>query len=185
MKSTVIALITFLTLSFGMSSISETKAQIFMFYDPFELSETEEEPKEEEEAIEAVIAENTYTENSTSILWVAAIIWIIIGGLAWRYFRTRKIKQKRLYMERYEHRNTSKSVAIIGLLLLFALPTQAQVYMDEETKESAMLSNMPNVPQHKIKYNDRDMLAPLEGEVLVLGLLGGAYLIKKKRNNKE
>ena len=70
------------------------------------------------------------------------------------------------------------------LMLLLAAPAKSQVFLDEQTRETTQYQNL--MPQKK-KNPDRGMsgYAPLGGGVLCLGLLGGAYLIAKRKKNED
>ena len=82
------------------------------------------------------------------------------------------------------------ATAILAMLFgLMSMPqAQAQIFLDEEGVQSTMRGatdnpNLPNVPQLGVT-NDQYDYTPLGSGVLALGLLGGAYLIGKKRKEK-
>ena len=75
---------------------------------------------------------------------------------------------------------------------LISMPeAKAQVFIDEDMENNQRSgtggSDMPNIPQLGVTLDQyqEDDYTPLGGEVLALGLLGGAYLLRKKhRSNK-
>ena len=86
----------------------------------------------------------------------------------------------------------SATAIMVMLFGLISMPeAKAQVFIDEDMENNQRSgtggSDMPNIPQLGItldQYQD-DNYTPLGGEVLALGLLGGAYLLRKKhRSNK-
>ena len=85
------------------------------------------------------------------------------------------------------------ATAIMAMLFgLISMPeAKAQVFIDEDMENNQRSgtggSDMPNIPQLGItldQYQD-DNYTPLGGEVLALGLLGGAYLLGKRHRSKE
>lgn len=77
--------------------------------------------------------------------------------------------------------------AIIALLFgsMFMTQSKAQIFImeDESSRLRANESELPIIPWLGATH---DQYAPLGGEVLVLGLLGGAYLLfkGKKKNHR-
>ena len=81
-----------------------------------------------------------------------------------------------------------KSLSIVALLLMLGLQAKAQVFIADE--EEYMNSNrnvkneseLPFIPELGVT---NDQYAPLGGGIAVLGLLGGAYLVGKRRNARN
>ena len=82
------------------------------------------------------------------------------------------------------------ATAIVALMfgMIWAPEAQAQVFLDDESMNSPRARdndpNLPNVPGLGTtidQYDDISLYTPLGSGVLALGLLGGAYLIGKKR----
>lgn len=83
-------------------------------------------------------------------------------------------------------------ISLIAFLTLLLGPlmtsAKAQVFLDQEEMEyHVRLGNnnceeFPYVPVLDVTY---DQYAPLGGELLVLGCLGGAYLLSKKRQKNQ
>lgn len=70
-------------------------------------------------------------------------------------------------------------------LMLTAVPVKAQIFLDDESMNSrAVPTSNPSLPIIPNLNETFDQFAPLGGELLVLGLLGGAYLIGKKRKDE-
>ena len=77
-----------------------------------------------------------------------------------------------------------KIAPMVAALLLAAEVAQAQILlMEEELSERAGSESydLPNIPQLGVTY---DQLAPLGGDMLLLGCLGGAYLLGKRRKKR-
>lgn len=79
--------------------------------------------------------------------------------------------------------------AIVALLFgPMMFDAKAQVFLDDESMQrySTEYGELPNVPTMNITIDQyEEIYAPLGGEVLVLGVLGGAYLMGKKKHEKE
>lgn len=180
MRQRIITIIALLALSLGTAAMRETKAQMYMYYDPFELNE----PEVEEE--ETAYFESSQA-NSTVMIWIGAAVWAVLAGVLLRYIRILRSRKRRNQVEQMRNWYFGRAAAMMGLLLLFAFPSMAQVHLDEASRESAQMSSNPNVPYRspKPKSGDRGEHSPLGGEVLVLGLLGGAYLIGKRGMKDE
>lgn len=180
MRQRIITIIALLALSLGTAAMRETKAQMYMYYDPFELSE----PEVEE-------SETTYFEssqgNSSVMIWVGLAVWAVLGGVLLKQIRIWKSRKRREQEEQMRNWYFGRAAAMMGLLLLFAFPSMAQVHMDEASRERAQMSGNPNVVYRdpELVRGDKGMHSPLGGEVLVLGLLGGAYLIGKRSKKEE
>ena len=83
-------------------------------------------------------------------------------------------------MERFGNWNMRRA-SFVWLLLLFVMPVKAQIFLDEEKREYNMRVNAAPPDAKPIKPRKTREFVPLGGEVLVLGVLGGAYLLGKKR----
>ena len=180
MRQRIITVIALLALSLGTAAMRETKAQMYMYYDPFELSE----PEVEEEEVAYFEPSSV---NYTAMIWVGVAVWALLAGVLLRYIRIHKSKHRRNQVENMRKWYYGRAAAMMGLILLFTLPAQAQVFENEETRERVQMSNLPDVnyKEPKAKGGDRGMYAPLGGEVLLLSLLGGAYLVGKRGKKEE
>ena len=89
-----------------------------------------------------------------------------------------------------------KSIIVTTLLaavMLLSVPSRAQVFIMEEDEGSSRTStngNLPGIPTLDIGYDQYDdptnpPYAPLGGELLVLGCLGGMYLLGRRRKERE
>lgn len=86
----------------------------------------------------------------------------------------------------------NKMKKIFGMLALVAaltVPAKAQVFLDDEDMNvrgngdgNMDIGNI--IPQHGVEW-DQANYTPVGEGVLLLGLLGGAYLLGKKRKNEE
>lgn len=179
MRQRIITIIALLALSLGTAAMRETKAQMYMYYDPFELNE----PEVEEEEIAYFEPSSV---NYTAMIWAGVAVWAVLAGVLLRYIRIHKSRQRRNHVEQMRNWYYGRAAAMMVLLLLFTLPTKAQVFENEETRERVQMSNLPGgtYKEPKAKGGDKGMYAPLGGEVLLLSLLGGAYLVGK-RSKKE
>ena len=82
-------------------------------------------------------------------------------------------------------KNLITLTALAALLLGGVTTAKAQIFLDDEEASQSLRAGsnetgLPNIPQLNLTI---DQYAPLGGEVLVLGLLGGAYLLGKKRKD--
>ena len=182
MRQRIITVIALLALSLGTAAMRETKAQMYMYYDPFELSE----PEIEEEEAEISYVEPS-SANLSVLIWVGAAIWVVGAAFLLRYIRIHKSRQRRSQVEHMRKWYYGRAAAMMGLILLFTLPAQAQVFENEETRERVQMSNLPDgvYKEPKAKGGDKGMYAPLGGEILLLSLLGGAYLVGKRSKEEE
>ena len=79
-------------------------------------------------------------------------------------------------------------MSIVALLLMLGLQAKAQVFIaDEEeyinsNRNVKNESELPFIPELGVT---NDQYAPLGGGIAVLGLLGGAYLVGKRRNARN
>ncbi len=62
--------------------------------------------------------------------------------------------------------------------------SNAQIFILNDEESSRMRTNESELPNIPWLGANHDQYAPLGGEVLVLGLLGGAYLLVKDRKKK-
>ena len=80
------------------------------------------------------------------------------------------------------------STLFLMLAAAFVKPTQAQIFiLTDEEYHASLRGNvdpgiLPIVPTMDVTL---DQYAPLGGEMLLLGLLGGAYLLGKRRKREE
>ena len=84
-------------------------------------------------------------------------------------------------------------MAILALLFgpMNVRQVQAQIFLDDESmwannRPGIDPSDLPNIPWLGITIDQyQEFYAPLGDGVFALGLLGGAYLLNKKRKEKE
>ena len=86
----------------------------------------------------------------------------------------------------------NKMKKIFGMLVLvaaLAVPAKAQVFLDDEDMNvrehgdgNMDIGNI--IPQHGVEW-DQANYTPVGEGVLLLGLLGGAYLLGKKRKQED
>lgn len=83
-------------------------------------------------------------------------------------------------------KNTIKRfIAVIGLLLVMTSPVQAQVFiMDEDVDGNIRLSESEFTVPVPYQGTDWDEYLPLGDGVLLLTALGGAYLLRKRKDEK-
>ena len=82
-----------------------------------------------------------------------------------------------------------KSLLVIAMMtLLTAGPVTAQIFLDDESlSQRGWLGTMDElgniIPFHEVDW-DQANYAPTGGGILLLGLLGGTYLVGKKRKEE-
>ena len=81
-----------------------------------------------------------------------------------------------------------KLAALTVALLLAATPAMAQIFLDDESLTNrGWLGDMDElgniIPFHEVDW-DQANFAPTGGGIMMLGLLGGAYLLGKRRKEK-
>ena len=97
-------------------------------------------------------------------------------------------------MRKHNHNERSnkamrKSLLAIALMtLLTAGPVTAQIFLDDESlSQRGWLGTMDElgniIPFHEVDW-DQANYAPTGGGILLLGLLGGTYLVGKKRKEE-
>lgn len=85
---------------------------------------------------------------------------------------------------------TRKSVFVIALLSLMTIGTAtAQIFLDDESLFlDSRLGGMDTIgniiPFHEVDW-DQANYVPASGGIMMLGLLGGAYLLNKKRKKED
>lgn len=176
MRKLLYIIIATLALLLGTAAMNEAKAQVYMYYDPFEVPESE----FDDEDAEAIDTIQFSPETTTLLICMAVVIWGFLIVLLLRFKRFKKNREKRFNMERFGNWNMRRA-SFVWLFLLFVMPVKAQVFLDEEKREYTMRVNAAPPDAKPIKPNNTREYVPLGGEVLVLGLLGGAYLLGKKR----
>lgn len=79
------------------------------------------------------------------------------------------------------------TMAMLAMLFGSMIETQAQVFLDDEAMQYSMRANTPseNLPAIPQLDSTLDQYAPLGGEILVLGCLGGIYLLRKKTRDDQ
>ena len=84
-------------------------------------------------------------------------------------------------------KKTLITLTALAALLFCGMTAQAQVFLDDEDMSQSLRADrtndpdLPVIPELNVTF---DQYAPLGGEVLLLGLLGGAYLLGKKRKEE-
>ena len=79
------------------------------------------------------------------------------------------------------------TLTALAALLFCGMTANAQVFLDDEDMSNSLRANgsndpdLPTIPELNVTF---DQYAPLGGEVMLLGLLGGAYLLGKKRREE-
>jgi len=79
-------------------------------------------------------------------------------------------------------------LAIVLMTLLTAGPLTAQIFLDDESLSQrgwlGEIDELGNIiPFHEVDWDQGNYL-PTGGGILLLGLLGGAYLVGKKRTEE-
>lgn len=81
-----------------------------------------------------------------------------------------------------------KALSVVALSLVMAMPAKAQIYLDDEDmgeNRATWLDGVGNIiPLHEVDW-DQAAFTPIGNGVLLIGLLGGAYLLNKKRKQEE
>lgn len=81
-----------------------------------------------------------------------------------------------------------KALSVVALSLVMAMPAKAQIYLDDEDmgeNRATWLDGVGNIiPLHEVDW-DQAAFAPIGDGILLIGLLGGAYLINRKRKQEE
>ena len=81
-----------------------------------------------------------------------------------------------------------KALCVVALSLVMAMPAKAQIYLDDEDmgeNRATWLDGVGNIiPLHEVDW-DQAAYAPLGNGILLVGLLGGAYLLNRKRKQEE
>lgn len=183
MKKTRLIIMVIMLVLLGGTTVNLANAQVYLYYDPFEVADPDIEPTEEEEGPPIVL-------NTTQAIWACSIVFSVSFVLALRFFRIRKNKQKRSHMEQMNRRMnptfTRGAFATTILLLLLASPIKAQVFLDERSREENHLRKIESELPVKPKFpTSKDSYVPLGSGILMLSALGGAYLIGKRRSQEK
>ena len=84
-------------------------------------------------------------------------------------------------------KKTIIALTAIVALAICGTTANAQVFLDDEDMSQSLRADrtndpdLPVIPELNVTF---DQYAPLGGEVMLLGLLGGAYLLGKKRKEE-
>ena len=84
-------------------------------------------------------------------------------------------------------KKTLITLTALTALLFCGMTANAQVFLDDEDMSNSLRANgsndpdLPVIPELNVTY---DQYAPLGGEMMLLGLLGGAYLLGKKKREE-
>ena len=175
MRKLLYIIVAILALLLGTAAMNEAKAQVYMYYDPFEVPESD---FDEDDELTNTIQSSP--EITTLVICTGVVMWGTLIVLLLKFKRIKKNKEKRINMERFGNWNMRRA-SFVWLLLLFVMPVKAQIFLDEEKREYNMRVNAAPPDAKPIKPRKTREFVPLGGEVLVLGVLGGAYLLGKKR----
>lgn len=81
-----------------------------------------------------------------------------------------------------------KYITITALLLLLASTAPAQVFMTEDDDnlrvEEGDMDVFGRIPYHGVDYDQANDYAPVGEGIMLLTVLGGAYLLGRNRRNK-
>lgn len=81
-----------------------------------------------------------------------------------------------------------KYITIAALLLLLASTAPAQVFMTEDDDnlrvEEGDMDVFGRIPYHGVDYDQANAYAPVGEGIMLLTVLGGAYLLGRNRRNK-
>ena len=80
-----------------------------------------------------------------------------------------------------------KRIAIFTFVMLLAGAMQAQIFINEENSDRSGYANVEDIgviPYHQVEHDQTNYL-PLGNGLLMLSALGGAYLLKKRKTNKQ
>ena len=79
-------------------------------------------------------------------------------------------------------------IIIAALLLLLASTAPAQVFMTEDDDnlrvEAGDMDVFGRIPYHGVDYDQANDYAPVGEGIMLLTVLGGAYLLGRNRRNK-
>ena len=100
--------------------------------------------------------------------------------------RTRKEYASNRAMKRAMNK---KLAALTVAMLLLSAPAMAQIFLDDETLTNrgwlGQMDSIGNIiPFHEVDW-DQASYTPTGGGIMLLGLLGGAYLVGKRRKEDQ
>ena len=100
--------------------------------------------------------------------------------------RTRKEYASNRAMKRAMNK---KLAALTVAMLLLSAPAMAQIFLDDETLTNrgwlGQMDELGNIiPFHEVDW-DQASYTPTGGGIMLLGLLGGAYLVGKRRKEDQ
>lgn len=78
--------------------------------------------------------------------------------------------------------------AILTMTFLMVVPATAQIFLDDESLTNRMgeMDELGNiVPFHGVEWDQANQFAPIGGGVLLLTVLGGAYLLGKSHKGEK
>ena len=93
---------------------------------------------------------------------------------------------------RHNNRNMKKTLILMAAALLLSMPLRAQVFMTQEDLDKERDGQFADIgliiPIHENDFDqgegeNADDYAPLGSGIALLSVLGGAYLLGKKRKN--
>ena len=80
-----------------------------------------------------------------------------------------------------------KSFILLVTMLMLALPMRSQVFLTQEDLDSEARGQWEDIgliiPIHEQDFDQAETYAPVGSGIAVLAVLGGAYLLGKKRKN--
>lgn len=79
-----------------------------------------------------------------------------------------------------------KIVCVVVLSFMMTISAKAQIFLDNEEMfrdQSVWLSALVDT-LNQVREEVEESYAPIDGGVLIFGLLGGAYLLNKKRKEE-
>ena len=93
---------------------------------------------------------------------------------------------------RHNNRNMKKTLILMAAVLLLSMPLRAQVFMTQDDLDKEREGQWSDIgliiPIHEQDFDQaeeapEDDYAPLGSGIALLSVLGGAYLLGKKRKN--
>ena len=187
MKNTIITIIAFLGLLLSPAMVSPAKAQVYIFTYPEDFRNMAEPTFTEEDNYieEPIFGESKKLLTENQLLWLTIGVWGFIGGWFLKISQRRRNHRRKVAAERMQQYMMTAKAAVVLLFLALTVPTtaKAQVFLDPETMEynQRIRNNGGSLPSVPILNVTQDQYAPIGEGILLLGCLGGAYLIGKKR----
>jgi len=87
-----------------------------------------------------------------------------------------------------EGRIMRKSYILLVAMLLLALPMRSQVFLTQEDLDSERDGQWEDIgliiPIHEQDFDQAEEFAPIGSGIMMLAVLGGAYLLGKRKEKK-